>query len=82
MTPFDKFLQFLVSSWKFDLAILGKLAVWLLLLIYIVFALVVVRQVQLMNKTISGLMNRWLFLMAWALVVLAVAVFIISLVIL
>jgi hypothetical protein len=82
MTPFDKFLEFLVTSWRIDLAILGKLAVLLLLGIYIVFAFVVVKQVKLMNKAIYGLMNRPLMIMAWALVVLAVAVFILSLIIL
>lgn len=82
MTPFEKFLEFLVSSWRLDLVILGKLGIWLFLLIYIVFTLVVVKQVRLMNKAISGLINSPLMFMAWALVFLAVAVFIISLIIL
>jgi hypothetical protein len=82
MTPFDKFLEFLIGSWRIDIAIVGKLAVLLLLAIYIVFSLVVVKQVKLMNKAIHGLMNRPLLIMAWALVVLAVAVFILSVIIL
>lgn len=82
MTPFEKFLQFLVSGWRFDLAILGKSAVVLLLVLYLIFTLVVVRQVKLMNRTINGLMNRPLVIMSWALVVLAAAVLIYSLIIL
>ncbi len=82
MTPFDKFLEFLIGSWRLDLSILGKLAVLLLLGIYIVFALVVVKQVKLMNRAIDGLMNQPLLVMVWLLVVLAVTVFIMSVVIL
>lgn len=76
MTPFEKLLQSLVANWRLDLAILGKAAVILLLLLYLVFTLVVFRQVQLMNATISGLMNRWLALAAGALVLLALTVLI------
>lgn len=76
MTPFEKLLQSLVVNWRLDLAILGKAAVILLLLLYLVFTLVVFRQVQLMNATISGLMNRWLALAAGALVLLALTVLI------
>jgi len=54
----------------------------LLLLLYLVFSLVVVRQVQLMNKTISGLMSWPLIIMARALVVLSVAIIILAAVIL
>ena len=82
MTPFDRFLEFLINSWRIDLNILGKLAVLLLLVLYFIFALVVVKQVNLMNKAINGLMNRPLLIMAWALVVLAAIVIILSLVIL
>ena len=79
MTPFEKFLQFLVANGRVDLEIIAKLAVGLLLSLYLVFTLVVVRQVQLMNRTISGLLSRPLMVMAWALVVLAVGVLIFSL---
>ena len=82
MTPFEQLLQFLVTGWRLDLALLGKGAVLLLLLLYLVFSLVVVRQVQLMNKTISGLMSWPLMIMARALVVLSIAIIILAAVIL
>ena len=82
MTPFEKLLQFLITGWRLDLALLGKGAVLLLLLLYLVFSLVVVRQVQLMNKTISGLMSWPLIIMARALVVLSIAIIILAAVIL
>jgi hypothetical protein len=73
MTPFEKLLLFLVSGWRVELALLTKLAVILLLLLYLIFTFVVIRQVQLMNRTVSGLMNRPLLWMAWGLVGLAAA---------
>ena len=82
MTPFEKLLQFLITSWRLDLALLGKGAVLLLLLLYLVFSLVVVRQVQLMNKTISGLMSWPLIIMARALVVLSIVIIILAAIIL
>ena len=82
MTPFDKFLQLLVTGWRFDLAFFGKAAVILLLVLYLIFSLVVVRQVKLMNKTINGLISRPLVIMSWALVALALVILIYSLIIL
>ena len=79
MTPFEKFLQFLVFGWRLDVVILAKLGVWLFLLLYIGFSLVVVRQVKLMSRTVNGFLENQLSIMAWALVLLAVAVFIFSL---
>ena len=79
MTPFERMLQFLVSSWRLDVAILANLGVWLFLLLYIVFSLVVVRQVRLMSRTVTGFLEKELLIIAWALVLLAVAVFIFSL---
>ncbi|OGD57816.1 hypothetical protein A3I57_00820 [Candidatus Beckwithbacteria bacterium RIFCSPLOWO2_02_FULL_47_23] len=79
MTPFDQFLQFLVAGWRLDVAILAKLGVWLFLLLYLGFSLVVVRQVKLMSHTVNGFLENQLSIMAWALVLLAVAVFIFSL---
>lgn len=82
MTPAEKLLQFLVVSWRLDVAILGKLAVWLFLLLYLGFSLVVVRQVRLMSHTVNGFLENQLGAMAWALVLLAVAAFIVSVIIL
>lgn len=78
MTPAEKFLQLLVSGWRLDLYVLGKLSVGLFLLLYLGFTLVVVRQVKLMSRTVSGFLVRELTIMAWILVGLAVGVFIFS----
>ncbi|MBU2052159.1 MAG: DUF5657 family protein [Patescibacteria group bacterium] len=82
MTPFDKLLEFLVAGWRVDVAILAKLGVWLFLLLYLGFSLVVVRQVRLMSRTVTGFLEKELEVLGWALVLLAVAVFIFSLFIL
>ena len=79
MTPFERLLQFLVAGWRLDLEILGKLAVWLFLLLYLGFSLVVVRQVSLMSRTITGFLEKQLLWLGWLLVILAVVVFIFSL---
>lgn len=79
MTPFERFLQFLVTGWRLDLEILGKLGVWLFLLLYLGFSLVVVRQVSLMSRTVTGFLEKQLLWLGWLLVVLAVGVFIFSL---
>ena len=82
MTPFDKFLQALTQNWRFDMMMIVKLGVWLFLLLYIMFSLVVVKQIKLMSATINGAMEDHLTIMAWVLVAVAVAVFIMSLIIL
>lgn len=82
MTPFDKLLLFLVNTWQIDLVIVAKIAVVIFLLLYIVFSLVVVRQVNLMSRTINGLMEKNLLWGARALVVLAVAALVMGLIVL
>ncbi|AKM78767.1 MAG: hypothetical protein UX85_C0008G0038 [Candidatus Beckwithbacteria bacterium GW2011_GWB1_47_15] len=84
MTPFDKFIEFITRQGMIELeaVILGKAAVILLLLLYLAFSLVVVRQVNLMNKTINGLMEKRLLVAAKALVGLAMVVLILGLIVL
>lgn len=79
MTPFDQFLQFLVSSWRLDLTILAKVAVLLLFFLFFMFSLVVLRQVDLMAKTIHTQLDKPLKIAAYFLVVLAISAFILSL---
>lgn len=78
MTPFDKFLQLLVRGWRFDIVLLGKAGALLLLLIYFIFSLVVVRQVDLMAKTIHTELDKPLKIAAYLLAILAAGVFILG----
>ena len=82
MTPFDRFLQLLVINWRIDVVILGKLGMLLLLLLYFVFSLVVVRQVDLMAKTIHTQLDKPLKIAAYFLTILAAGAFILGLIVL
>lgn len=83
MTPFEKFIQFLVN---FSPA----LTVWLLvkilflagLAIYIAFAVIVVRQVNLMIQALNGGFDFPIKLISWIHLGVAIAVFLLALVIL
>ncbi|MDZ7586244.1 MAG: DUF5657 family protein [Patescibacteria group bacterium] len=78
MTPFDKFLQFLVKGWRLDVIILGKIGALLLLFIYFMFSLVVIRQVDLMAKTIHTQLDRPLKIAAYLLTIIAAGAFILG----
>ena len=82
MTPFDKLFEILVTSWQVDLIILAKGGLLLFLFLYILFSLVVVRQVQLMDKTVKGLLEKWLEWAAKSLVALAIIAFILAVIVL
>jgi hypothetical protein len=61
---------------------LVKIALWILLLMFVVFSLVVVRQVHLMSKVLTVPISGGLKIVALGLVIFAVGIFIISLVVL
>lgn len=82
MTPFDRALEFLTRTWRVDVLIMGKAGVLVFLFLYFLFSLVVVRQVRLMCETVTGVVEKELAVAAKALVGLAVAAFILALVIL
>lgn len=82
MTPFDRALEFLTRTWRVDVLIMGKTGVLVFLFLYFLFSLVVVRQVRLMCETVTGVVEKELAVAAKALVGLAVAAFILALVIL
>jgi hypothetical protein len=82
MTPFDRMLKFLTETWQVEVLILGKLAVLVFLFLYFLFSLVVVRQVRLMCETVTGVVEKELAVAGKVLVGLAVAAFILALVIL
>lgn len=83
MTPFERLIQFLVN---FSPA----LTVWLLvkilflagLAIYIAFAVIVVRQVNLMIQALNGGFDFPIKLISWIHLGVAIAVFLLALVIL
>lgn len=82
MTPFEKILQFLVRSWRMDVTILAKLGVLLLLFFFFMFSLVVVRQVNLMSRTVSTELDKSLMWAGRFLILLSVAAFILGICIL
>lgn len=82
MTPFDNFLQLLVKGWRLDVLILGKAGALLLLFIYFMFSLVVVRQVDLMEKTIHTQLDKPLKIAAYFLTILAAGALILGICIL
>ncbi len=83
MTPFDRFLQFLIKVgpsftiwWLVKLLFLGAL------LVYLAFAIIVIRQTGLMTKTIDGQINLPLKLVAWLHLAATILIFLMALAIL
>jgi len=81
MTPFENLIQSLVSvtidGWFFI-----KLLFLLGFLFYIAFAIVVVRQINLMIQTLDGVLNLPLKLIAWVHLGVALLIFFLALTIL
>ena len=67
-----------------DFGFLGivRFFLWILLLMFVVFSFVVVRQVQLMSQVLTVPISGGLKLAAWGLLIFAVGIFIISVVVL
>jgi len=82
MTPFEKLIETMLGGAKIDVWVIAKIGVLLLLLLYVLFSLVVVKQIKLMSKTVNGVMEKQLLVAAKVLVGVAVTVFLIALVIL
>lgn len=82
MTPFERLMGLIGGGVKVDVWLIGKLGVLLFLLLYFLFSLVVVKQIKVMSKTIKGVMEKGLMILAKVLVGLAVAVFLLALIIL
>jgi len=66
----------------FGLLSVVRIFLWALLLMFIIFSLVVVRQVQLMSRVLEVPISGGLKLVALGLLVFAVGIFIISVVVL
>jgi len=79
MTPFEQFLRWLVTIQLTDiLKALGLVALG----IYVVFAVVMVRQVGLMRETIDVEHDWWATLVVWIHLLLAIAVLVVAMVVL
>lgn len=76
MTPFEEFLESLVTLNPLSLV---KAGILIFLALYIAFAVVVVRQVKLMIRVLNGTFELPLQIIALAHLVLVVMVFLIAL---
>jgi hypothetical protein len=81
MMPIEKLFQALLNV-DFNIWLGVKICVLLALGLYILFAFVVVRQADLMSKTLNGALNLPIKIIAWLLLFLTLAVFILALVVL
>lgn len=77
--PIENLFQFLfhLSPWVF-----AKLIICICLTVYLFFGLLVIRQVDLMSKTLNGILNLPLKLIAWIHFVTAIVIFLLSILIL
>jgi hypothetical protein len=73
--PFDSLIAFLFSV---NIWIFAKLLVLLGLLLYLAFAAVVIRQVNLMVHALDGILNLPIRTIAWVHFLLATAVFLLA----
>ncbi len=78
-SPFEDLIAFLFSI---DIWSVAKLFVLLGLLLYLGFAIVVIRQANLMIRALGGILNLPIRTIAWAHFILAIAVFLLALIIL
>jgi len=79
MTPADNFIQFLVKT-------IPSLSIWLIiktlfvmgLFLYLAFAVIIIRQVGLMGKTLDGEFNLSLKFIAWIHLIISFGVFLLA----
>lgn len=79
MAPFEQLLHFILTIQIWDIA---KLVVFFVLLLYIVFAFIVVRQVGLMARTLVVPIDLPIKTIAWLHLGLAIFAFLLALVML
>ena len=82
MTPFEKFINLISVNLEFDGWVAAKVAVLVFLFLYILFSLVVVKQVKLMSQTVKGMMENGISVVAYVLVGVAVVAFVLAMIIL
>lgn len=79
--PFEKLIQNL-PLFNFNLWFLVKILILLGLVLYLAFAGIVLRQVNLMTKTLNGQFNLPIKLIAWIHLLAALSIFLLALIIL
>lgn len=83
MTPADQFIQFLADLIRnFDIWLLIKTLFLIGLAIYLAFAVIVIRQVGLMSKTVNGTLEIPIKSITWIHLLVAIGVFLLALTIL
>ena len=83
MTPAEKFIQFLVEAIpKFSILSLIKIFFVIGLFLYLAFAVIIIRQVGLMGKTLDGEFNLPLKFIAWVHLIISFGVFLLAIFIL
>ncbi|MFH0942674.1 MAG: DUF5657 family protein [Candidatus Beckwithbacteria bacterium] len=82
MPSIESILKFITQNWRLDALILGKAGVLMFLFLYFMFSLVVLRQINLMSRTVTTGFDKILVWAARGLILLAVAVFILGLILL
>lgn len=79
MTPFERFLAFLATIGPgLTIWILVKFLFLVGLGIYILFAVIIIRQVDLMNRTLKGTLDVSVRVLAWIHFLAAVFVFVLA----
>jgi hypothetical protein len=81
MTPFDQLIQFLTSLGS-NPWVLVKPLFLIGFLLYIAFAVIIVRQVKMMRQTLNGILDLPLKLIALVHLGIAIFIFLIALIIL
>lgn len=81
MTPFDRLALFLASL-TLSIWFLVKLLFLIGLLIYLTFAVIVIRQVNLMTRALNGGFEASLKLIAWVHLIVVIGIFLLAVVIL
>ena len=83
MTPFDQFIHSLsISSFDSLLWVFVKILFVIGFALYLAFAVVVVRQVKIMGEVIEGLSIWSLRILAWVHLLVAILIFLLSLIVL
>jgi len=71
--------QFLNTILNINIWQIGKVFVLIGLVVYVVFAFIVVRQVKLMTEVVSGILSGFLRLVSWIFFLFSVGVFVLTL---
>lgn len=77
MTPIEELFSKLV---KMDIWVMAKVFVLFVLGLYLVFASLIIREVDLMNRTLKGVGNLPIKIVAWIHLIFAIFIFLVALI--